>query len=231
MKTFTPILNILPPEQTALWYRLSSTPLEFILYGGTAIALRLGHRQSVDFDFFSELPFEPRDLYQTIPYLQGSKVIQRAKNTLSCLVKTNPGDKAVKVSFLGKLPLKHILKPDRAADNNLKVASLIDLLGMKCATVVDRVEKKDYIDIHAILQQSPLTLEDGLKAARIIYRDLYNPIITLKALSYFEGGDLGELDDTVKTELLSAVQGVNINKLMNRIFAKSKKKVKREIER
>jgi len=50
---FTPNLQILPPAQRRLWDELGHTPREFVLYGGTALALRLGHRHSEDFDFFS----------------------------------------------------------------------------------------------------------------------------------------------------------------------------------
>ena len=56
---FTPHLDILPPAQRELWPLLgASSTLDFVLYGGTAIALRLGHRPSVDFDFFSESPLD-----------------------------------------------------------------------------------------------------------------------------------------------------------------------------
>ncbi len=51
--TFNPRLDILPLSQRRLWDELGELPEEFVLYGGTAIALHLGHRQSVDFDFFT----------------------------------------------------------------------------------------------------------------------------------------------------------------------------------
>src|SRR5262245_60249590 len=52
-KRFDPRLDILPDAQRELWPQLSAAPrLSFVLYGGTAVALHLGHRQSVDFDFF-----------------------------------------------------------------------------------------------------------------------------------------------------------------------------------
>ena len=51
--TFEPRLDVLPDEQRALWPALASVPDAFVLYGGTALALRLGHRTSVDFDCFS----------------------------------------------------------------------------------------------------------------------------------------------------------------------------------
>ncbi|QQO57451.1 MAG: hypothetical protein N838_32975 [Thiohalocapsa sp. PB-PSB1] len=44
-------LSILPASQLALWPTLAQVPKRLVLYGGTAIALRLGHRQSVDFGF------------------------------------------------------------------------------------------------------------------------------------------------------------------------------------
>jgi hypothetical protein len=56
---FTPRLDVLPAGQRLLWPELVQTPSHFTLYSGTAIALRLGHRQSVDFDFFTRKSFEP----------------------------------------------------------------------------------------------------------------------------------------------------------------------------
>jgi hypothetical protein len=47
---FTPRLDILPLPQRRLWDELAGVPPQFVLYGGTAIALHLGHRQSLDFE-------------------------------------------------------------------------------------------------------------------------------------------------------------------------------------
>lgn len=71
--TFKPRLDILPSAQQRLWPELSETPEEFTLYGGTAIALRLGHRPSLDFDFFASTPFIPSALLQKVPYLKGPR--------------------------------------------------------------------------------------------------------------------------------------------------------------
>jgi hypothetical protein len=51
---FHPHLNTLPAPQRALWSELEATPC-----GGTALVLRLGHRTSVDFDFFSNASVDP----------------------------------------------------------------------------------------------------------------------------------------------------------------------------
>jgi hypothetical protein len=53
MKEFHPHLEILSSAQMRLWRELSGVPIGFVLYGGTALALHLGHRTSVDFDFFA----------------------------------------------------------------------------------------------------------------------------------------------------------------------------------
>jgi hypothetical protein len=53
MKEFYPRLDVLPAAQKRLWRELSSVPDEFVLYGGTALALHFGHRTSSDFDFLA----------------------------------------------------------------------------------------------------------------------------------------------------------------------------------
>ena len=73
---FEPRLDILPAPQLALWTELDAVPAHFTLYGGTALALRLGHRQSVDFDFFSGVPFDPDALARAIPFLAGAERVQ-----------------------------------------------------------------------------------------------------------------------------------------------------------
>jgi hypothetical protein len=55
---------------------LDCIPNEFILYGGTAIALQLGHRESIAFDFFGSRAFNPFDLLSQIQILKGAEVLQ-----------------------------------------------------------------------------------------------------------------------------------------------------------
>ena len=84
---------------------ISSTPDAFALYGGTALSLRLGHRVSVDFDFFSNAPFNPGELALAVPYLRDVEQVQLAPNTLTCRI-----DRAgpVLVSFFGALGLGQV---------------------------------------------------------------------------------------------------------------------------
>src|SRR5271157_3389648 len=95
---FAPRLDILPKPQRRLWDELAAVPPEFVLYGGTAIALHLGHRQSLDFDFFGNRFFDPGRLAAKIPFLTGATLTQQEPNTVSSIVDRGG---PVKVSFFG----------------------------------------------------------------------------------------------------------------------------------
>ena len=206
---FEPKLDILPDAQRALWAELAAIPSEFVLCGGTAIALQLGHRQSVDFDFFSSRAFDPAQLYSTVPLLGGSTVLQQAANTLTCRVERND---PVIVSFFGVPTLRRVAAPLLAQDNRLRVASLLDLAGMIAAVVQQRAEAKDYIDLHAMLQAG-IALPSALAAARVIYGERFNPQLTLKSLSFFGDGDLPSLPTSVRERIIGAVRSVNLDRL------------------
>lgn len=69
--TFEPRLDILPESQRRVRPELDAVPPEFVLYGGTGIALQLGHRISEDFDFFSSVGFDPEGLLERLPFFRG----------------------------------------------------------------------------------------------------------------------------------------------------------------
>ena len=209
MTRFIPKLDVLPPSQQLLWDRLEATPRHFVLYGGTALALRLGHRES-DFDFFSSESFVPRRLLGSISYLRDQTVTQEDTNTLSCDIDVDGA--TVKVSYFGGLRIRQLEKPEHVETNGIAVASLIDLFGTKCATIPGRTEIKDYLDIHALLTLGKLNLLDGLASAKAIYGQQYNPILTLQALSYFD--DLPTpLPESMKAKLLTAVKSATLENL------------------
>jgi hypothetical protein len=68
MREFEPHLEILPASQQKLWLEFNVLPKEFVLYGGTALALHLGHRESVDFDFFANRSIDPAKLQVELPF-------------------------------------------------------------------------------------------------------------------------------------------------------------------
>jgi hypothetical protein len=207
---FTPQLHILPSPQRALWDELDQVPVEFVLYGGTAIALHLGHRQSVDFDFFGNRAFDPAQLAAQIPFLDSATITQREPNTLSGIVERGG---PVRLSFFGLPDFPRLLPPHVAADNGLQVASLLDLAGTKAAVVQQRAEAKDYIDIDALLRDGRIDLTMALAAARAIYGKSFNPQITLKALSFFGDGNLRRIPTAIQDRLAAAARAVDLDRL------------------
>lgn len=206
---FTPNLSILPGPQRQLWAELRDTPKAFVLYGGTALALRLGHRQSEDFDFFSNKPFHPASLRESIPYLKHAEMTQFQEDTLTAIVDRNG---PVKLSFFGSLGIKRVQDPDIVEENGVQIASMLDLLASKLKTVQLRAEAKDYRDVVATLDAG-LNLAEGLAAAVAIYGKEFNGALSLKALTFFEDGDLPSLTREMRKKLLGAATSVNLKEL------------------
>lgn len=206
---FNAHMEILPPAQQRLWPELGSTlVLGFVLYGGTAIALRLGHRTSIDFDFFSENPLDREAIIAAFPFMSESTVLQDARNTLTVLVPYGDSEHShVKVSFFGALGFGRVGEPGITQDRILQVASLDDLMATKLKVVLQRAEAKDYQDIAAMLKAG-VRLANGLAAAREMFGPNFQPSESLKALVYFSDGDLSRLTREEKSELVNAVSAI-----------------------
>jgi hypothetical protein len=208
-KLLKPRLEILPPALRQFWSELSTVPDEFVLYGGTALALRLGHRESIDFDFFSTRSFNPATLYGKTLLLSGSVITQQEPNTLTCLVHRSG---SIKVAFFGVPHLAPLRDPERCTDNGLQVASLIDLAASKVSVVQQRAEAKDYKDIDALMAAG-VDLPRALAAAMLIYGPAFMPTPTLKALSFFGDGDLPSLPAAMQRRLARAAAEVDPQRL------------------
>ncbi|MBF0137442.1 MAG: nucleotidyl transferase AbiEii/AbiGii toxin family protein [Magnetococcus sp. DMHC-1] len=131
---WTPHLEILPLPQRILWNEFDQIPGEFILYGGTAIALHLGHRQSVDFDFFGEQDFNPDRLVAHLPFLHDAKIVQKEANTLSVPLVTLKALSYFDDGNLRNLPedLKHRLVKAVAAVDPDQLPLLVPREGHAC---------------------------------------------------------------------------------------------------
>jgi hypothetical protein len=209
---FTPRLDILPPAQRSLWPHLVQVPGHFVLYGGTAIALRLGHRQSVDFDFFSDVDLDveqKNNLLNGIAWLNGASVLQNDKDTLT--VSVDHMGAPIKVSFFGGVKNGCVCEPDKTDDDVLCIASMDDLLAHKLKVIHDRAEAKDYQDI-AVMLANGQSLPRGLAALEALFGSSVPPMITLKSLAYFN--DLNEpwrLTDDMKATIGTAISGLPNN--------------------
>lgn len=204
-----PKLDVLPHAQRLLWTDLRDTPRDFVLYGGTALALRLGHRTSEDFDFFSNRPFLPDLLLKTIGFMKDAEVRQLEENTLTAIVeRAGP----VKVSFFGGLKLNRVHDPDVMPDNGIKVASLLDIAATKLATIQQRAQARDYEDILA-LTNAGITLSEMLAAAEAVYGLTFNGSLSLKALTFFADGDLPTLSPASQSKLSTLASGLNLQEI------------------
>lgn len=181
-----------------------------MLYGGTAIALHLGHRRSADFGFFGNRPFDPAKLVADIPFMTAATITQREPNTVSGIVDRGG---PVRLSFFAVPRLPRLSPPLIARDNGLQVASLLDLAGTKANVVQLRAEAKDYRDLDAILRDGRVDLPTALAAAQAIYGAAFNPQITLKALSHFADVNLSRLAKATRDRLAKAARDADLDRL------------------
>jgi len=197
---FEPKTVILPKAQQEIWPLLAPAPgLSFVLYGGTAVALYLGHRVSVDFDFFRSAPLDKKELEASFAFMREARTIQESENTLVVIAPMPSGP--VKVSFFGGMMIGRINEPLQTNDLKLLVASLEDLLVTKLKSILDRAEAKDYRDISAMLSAG-VSLEKALGAFAKMYGK--DPGLPLRAMGYFKDGDLPSLPITDQNVLRAA---------------------------
>ena len=203
--TFHPRLETLPSEQRQLWPALAQVPRSFVLYGGTALALRLGHRTSVDFDFFSSEPLDDERMFR-LPLLAAAEVLQQEPETLTVSVRSpesDGGSAPVKLSFFGGIAFGRVGDPDLAADGGVQVASLLDLFATKLKVLLQRISVRDYADLAAVLRTG-LALDDGLGAAAALFGETFPIVDAVKALTYFQG-DAARVSDEDQEVLEDAV--------------------------
>lgn len=152
----------------------------FILAGGTALALQIGHRRSVDFDFFGTHQLPTDELIASLRERKVRfKVLTEDKDTLLLTVD------GVKVSFFSD-PYS-LLEPDTFFEG-IGLARVEDIAAMKILAIVQRGAKRDFVDVFFALQQIPF----HKVAARIIERygfERMNPLNMGKSLVYFRDAE------------------------------------------
>lgn len=205
-----PCVETLPAAQRRLWAELGDTPGEFVLYGGTALALRLAHRRSDDFDFFSSAPVHSTRLLREVPYLEEAEILQRSPDTLTCLVDRGG---PVRVSFFGGLTLRRVADPEMLEAPAIAIASLLDLAATKVEVVQVRAAAKDYLDVDALVHRAGVPLDEALGAAIAVFGPAFNPLPTVKALCFFADGDLAVLPHDARRRLRDAASAVDLDRL------------------
>ncbi len=200
--------EILPKEQLELYPHLKIfKQMGFTLFGGTAIALQLGHRKSIDFDFFTDKDISNfKDKLLNINHIKVSEILQEDKNTL--VYETSSG---VKLSFFGTLDFVKLSGKIEPEDNVLSIADLSSLLTTKLKAVCDRAEYKDYVDIACILKTRQVSLEQSLNKVNEFFGKDYPLVYILKGLTYFEDGDLYKLSKEDKKILCEEASKIELS--------------------
>ena len=154
------------------------------LAGGSALALRLGHRISVDFDFFSPNEFDSLSMSRSLALLAEFIEDTREKNTLLGVFN------GVKYSYF-YYPYPLLERGD--IYDGVVIASVLDIAVMKLAAIMDRGIKRDFIDLYMITKQG-MVLDEIFSLYDRKYGLLHaNKVSLLKSLSYFDDADKSDM--------------------------------------
>lgn len=151
----------------------------FYLAGGTALALQIGHRQSVDFDLFQKDAL-PRDLSRRIEKtFSGNTAVVSVDNADELTVFVE----GMKVSFL-RYPFPALLPLVKS--DGVRLLSVGELAATKAYTIGRRGSLKDYVDLYWTLSEKHATLKEIVELAEEKYKNEFNARLFLEQLVYLE---------------------------------------------
>lgn len=170
-------ISILPKKQRELFNFLSGQVWldSFYLAGGTALALQIGHRQSIDFDFFTKSSFDKKKVVKKAVEFGTFELFTEGVDTIHGALN------GVQISFFR---LEDKLLGETINFRHLHVASMLDIAAMKLNAVSGRGTKKDFIDLYFLLEKFSLPeLFEGYEAK--YGKTVSNNYHLLKSLTYF----------------------------------------------
>lgn len=175
--------EILTKEQIALLPLVKSFNKNFYLVGGTAIALHIGHRHSIDFDLFSYNPFKNSDIRKKVKTFSDiNQIIVNHTGEFTFLCN------GVKFTFYNyPFDLEH--KEDY--EGVIQMPNLLTLAAMKAYALAGRAKWKDYVDLYFILKNS-YNLRDIANKAVDIFKGEFNEKLFRTQLGYFNDVNYAE---------------------------------------
>lgn len=156
---------------------------EYYLVGGTAIALYLGHRRSIDYDLFKKARLQRKknlDVIQASGY--SYQVLFNTDGQMNLVVN------GVKLTFF---QYEFDVKPVSDFQGVVKLPSLLDLAAMKAYALGRRSKWKDYVDLYFLLKEH-FSIDEISARAEIIFGELFSTKMFRVQLSYFEDVDYSE---------------------------------------
>ena len=187
----------------ALLKKLQNTPelKNLRLVGGTALALQIGHRKSIDIDLFGKLEIDNIELSEALNKIGNISLINKTKNINIFLID------GIKVDIVN-YPYEWL--DSAVLEDDLILASTKDIAAMKFAAITGRGTKKDFIDLYYLLEQ--FTIEEIME----FYKQKYNDasiFLLLKSLLYFDDADNDIQAKMLKKQNWEAIK----NKIRNEV--------------
>lgn len=177
--------EILSPTQIKLLNLISFASKKwFYLVGGTAIALHIGHRKSIDFDLFRYEEFDPKEidnLLRKAGAFWQKKYVSRGENCTGVIAD-------VKCTFFA-YPF-HI-EANESFEKYIKTPDLLTLAAMKAYALGRRAKWKDYVDLYFIIRDYH-TIEEIVSKTKEIFQWAFNESIFREQLHYFDDIDYSE---------------------------------------
>lgn len=146
---------------------------EMRLVGGSALALQIGHRISVDLDLFGSVHTDELAISQSINEIGNSTILKKSPNIF--IYKINN----IKVDFVN-YPFKWL--DELIVEDDIRLAGKRDIAAMKLAAITGRGSKKDFIDLYYLLRE--FSLREMLDFYRLKFPDA-SEFLVLKSLTYF----------------------------------------------
>lgn len=157
----------------------------FVLVGGTALALQLGHRKSVDLDWFAVSDFDTDALLEN---LQRDYAVQPKVQTKGSLITDIEG---IKVDFIR---FKYAFSHPIVETDGLRLLSVDDIAPMKLDAITGRGSKKDFYDLYFLLERYTLPEILDLYSSKYPHSTLFHVI---KSLTWFEDAEVQALPDVL----------------------------------
>lgn len=189
--------EVIPKENRKIFSRLFEFK-EFYLAGGTALALQIGHRLSIDFDFFSDEFISKNLLSKLESKFKDLKITQSVNNSDELTVFLD----GVKLTFLY---YPFALVKDLVEYEGVSLMRVEEIAATKAYTIGRRGTLKDYIDLYFILSQKYSSLNDIINLASKKYGEGFNSRLFLEQLIY--------LEDIEEEEVVFLAERVNKKKL------------------
>lgn len=186
--------EILTEKQKKLLPLLKLFSKEYYLKGGTALALQIGHRRSIDFDLFSDKNIKRRAIKAIIEEnnYPSKDIIFEAFDQMHLIIDS------VKLTFFS---FPHKIDANINFESVINMPSILDLAAMKSYALGGRAKWKDYVDLYFILKDY-YSLKEVSARAKEIFQDFFNQKLFREQLSYFDDVDYSEKIEYVKNEVI-----------------------------